>query len=139
MKKISVVILVIVNRHPLTYKKILCHSKIEIHLCRSIVPRTIFPLDHCNLIFFYCRDKKKEFAPSYAAYYPFGLDVFLSQRKIDHIARFVELPIVNSSGDLPAILVVNVQVFLSPPPLPSLPFFLSLYECIFVHFILARE
>ncbi|PQQ18220.1 hypothetical protein Pyn_01815 [Prunus yedoensis var. nudiflora] len=62
----------------------------------------------------YFRDKKKEFAPSYAAYYPFGLDVFLSQRKIDHIARFVELPIVNSSGDLPAILVVNVQVPLYP-------------------------
>ncbi|KAK6116481.1 hypothetical protein DH2020_049774 [Rehmannia glutinosa] len=40
----------------------------------------------------YLRDKKKELAPNSAAYYPFGLDVFLSQRKINHIARFVELP-----------------------------------------------
>ncbi|KAK9052120.1 hypothetical protein SSX86_028748 [Deinandra increscens subsp. villosa] len=63
----------------------------------------------------YLRDKKKEHAPNYAAYYPFGVDVFLSQRKIDHIARFVELPAVgSSSGELPSILVVNVQVPLYP-------------------------
>nr|XP_043606187.1 uncharacterized protein LOC122578318 isoform X2 [Erigeron canadensis] len=63
----------------------------------------------------YLRDKKKEHAPNYAAYYPFGVDVFLSQRKIDHIARFVELPGVgSSSGELPSILVVNVQVPLYP-------------------------
>ncbi|XP_071693743.1 uncharacterized protein [Rutidosis leptorrhynchoides] len=63
----------------------------------------------------YLRDKKKEHAPNYAAYYPFGVDVFLSQRKIDHIARFVELPNVgSSSGELPSILVVNVQVPLYP-------------------------
>ncbi|CAK9134314.1 unnamed protein product [Ilex paraguariensis] len=62
----------------------------------------------------YFRDKKKEFAPNYAAYYPFGVDVFLSQRKIDHIARFVELPVITSSGKLPPILVVNVQVPLYP-------------------------
>ncbi|KAD3642187.1 hypothetical protein E3N88_31411 [Mikania micrantha] len=63
----------------------------------------------------YLRDKKKEHAPNYAAYYPFGVDVFLSQRKIDHIARFVELPVVgSSSGELPSILVVNVQVPLYP-------------------------
>ncbi|XP_024994555.1 uncharacterized protein LOC112527928 isoform X1 [Cynara cardunculus var. scolymus] len=63
----------------------------------------------------YLRDKKKEHAPNYAAYYPFGVDVFLSQRKIDHIARFVELPVVGSSStELPSILVVNVQVPLYP-------------------------
>uniref|UniRef100_A0A2N9EBX7 Protein ENHANCED DISEASE RESISTANCE 2 C-terminal domain-containing protein n=1 Tax=Fagus sylvatica TaxID=28930 RepID=A0A2N9EBX7_FAGSY len=62
----------------------------------------------------YFRDKKKEFAANYAAYYPFGVDVFLSQRKIDHIANFVELPTVNSSGNLPPLLVVNVQVPLYP-------------------------
>ncbi|KAK4423785.1 hypothetical protein Salat_1961400 [Sesamum alatum] len=62
----------------------------------------------------YFRDKRKEFAPNCAAYYPFGLDVFLSQRKIHHIARFVELPLVNSSGKLPPILVVNVQIPLYP-------------------------
>ncbi|KAI3467430.1 hypothetical protein Pfo_024093 [Paulownia fortunei] len=62
----------------------------------------------------YFRDKRKELAPSCAAYNPFGLDVFLSQRKIDHIARFVELPVINSSGKLPPILVVNVQIPLYP-------------------------
>lgn len=62
----------------------------------------------------YLRDKKKEFAPNFAAYYPFGVDVFLSQQKINHISRFVELPHVNSSGKLPPILVVNVQIPLYP-------------------------
>lgn len=59
------------------------------------------------------RDKRKELASNFAAYYPFGVDVFLSQRKIDHIARFVELPETNSSAKLSPILVVNVQVDLS--------------------------
>ncbi|XP_057993896.1 uncharacterized protein LOC110671174 isoform X2 [Hevea brasiliensis] len=58
----------------------------------------------------YFRDRKKDFASKYAAYYPFGVDVFLSPRKIDHIAQFVELPVINSSGKLPTILVVNVQI-----------------------------
>ncbi|KAI3977966.1 hypothetical protein MKX01_032343, partial [Papaver californicum] len=63
----------------------------------------------------YLRDKKKEFAPGYAAYYPIGVDVFLSPRKIDHIARFVQLPVMkSSSGKLPPLLVVNVQVPLYP-------------------------
>ncbi|KAJ6323715.1 hypothetical protein OIU76_011081 [Salix suchowensis] len=62
----------------------------------------------------YFRDKKKEFAPNCAAYYPFGVDVFLSPRKIDHIARFVDLPPINSAGNFPTILVVNVQVPLYP-------------------------
>ncbi|XP_020582664.1 uncharacterized protein LOC110026162 [Phalaenopsis equestris] len=62
----------------------------------------------------YLRDKRKDFAPDFAAYYPFGVDVFLSQQKIKHIARFVELPNVNSSGKLPPILIVNVQIPLYP-------------------------
>ncbi|PON59433.1 hypothetical protein PanWU01x14_159430 [Parasponia andersonii] len=58
----------------------------------------------------YFRDKKKDCAPNCAAFYPFGVDVFLCHRKIDHIARLVELPAQNVSGDAPSILVVNVQV-----------------------------
>lgn len=58
------------------------------------------------------RDKKKEFAPNYSAYVPFGADVFLSPRKIDHVARFVELPAIDSHGEVPPILVVNLQVHL---------------------------
>lgn len=62
----------------------------------------------------YLKDKKKEFASNNAAYYPFGVDVFLSHRKIDHIARLVELPITEPSGRLPQILVVNCQIPLYP-------------------------
>ncbi|XP_062106738.1 uncharacterized protein LOC133818067 isoform X3 [Humulus lupulus] len=62
----------------------------------------------------YLRDKKKEFAPNCAAFDPFAVDVFLCPRKIDHIARFVGLPAQNASGDVPSILVVNVQVPLYP-------------------------
>ncbi|KAK2647600.1 hypothetical protein Ddye_015089 [Dipteronia dyeriana] len=58
----------------------------------------------------YSRDKKKDFAPNWAAFCPFGADIFLSQRKIDHIARFVELPVMNLSEDFPSILVVNIQI-----------------------------
>ncbi|CAJ1931631.1 unnamed protein product [Sphenostylis stenocarpa] len=65
----------------------------------------------------YFKDKKKDFAPNYSAYYPFGVDVFLSPRKVDHIARFVELPVMSSSAKFPPILVVNVQVPLYPATL----------------------
>lgn len=65
----------------------------------------------------YIRDKKKEFAPNYAAYYPFGVDVFLSPRKIGHIARFVDLPAVNSPASFPPILIVNAQIPLYPAAL----------------------
>ncbi|KAA3453208.1 CW14 protein isoform 1 [Gossypium australe] len=65
----------------------------------------------------YFRDKKKDYAPNHAAYYPFGVDVFLSPRKIDHIARFVELPVISHSEKLPSILVVNVQIPLYPAAL----------------------
>ncbi|WVZ22280.1 hypothetical protein V8G54_000824 [Vigna mungo] len=65
----------------------------------------------------YLKDKKKEFASNYSAYYPFGVDVFLSPRKIDHIARFVELPLASPFGKLPPLLVVNVQIPVYPPSL----------------------
>ena len=83
----------------------------------------------CSYLF--DRDKKKIFAPNAAAFYPFGVDVFVSPRKIDHIARFVELPVINSSGDVPAILVVNLQVIFFPYSLKS--FFFS-----FFHFVLCQ-
>lgn len=56
------------------------------------------------------RDKKKDFAPNCAAFYPFGADVFLSQHKINHIARFVQLPEIDPIEDFPSVLVVNLQV-----------------------------
>ncbi|XP_074581812.1 uncharacterized protein LOC141838279 [Curcuma longa] len=62
----------------------------------------------------YLKDKKKVFAPNCAAYSPFGVDVYLCQQKISHIAQFVQLPFVNSPSKLPPLLVVNVQVPLYP-------------------------
>lgn len=62
----------------------------------------------------YFRDKKKELAPNYAAYYPFGVDVYLSPQKLNHISRFVQLPDIQLSSKLPPLLVVNVQVPLYP-------------------------
>ncbi|KAK9682461.1 hypothetical protein RND81_10G075400 [Saponaria officinalis] len=62
----------------------------------------------------FLRDKRKDLAPNHAAYYPFGVDVFRSHQKIDHIARFVELPPICSSGKFPPILVVNIQIPLYP-------------------------
>ncbi|WZZ19260.1 hypothetical protein YC2023_112349 [Brassica napus] len=62
----------------------------------------------------YLRDKKKEFAASQAAYNPFGVDVFLSERKINHIAQYVKLPVTTASAKLPSLLVVNVQIPLYP-------------------------
>ncbi|KAJ9135210.1 hypothetical protein P3X46_032419 [Hevea brasiliensis] len=62
----------------------------------------------------YFRDKKKDRAPNCAAFYPFGADIFLSQRKIHHIAQFVELPATSASDEAPSILVVNVQIPLYP-------------------------
>ncbi|XP_038889184.1 uncharacterized protein LOC120079064 isoform X1 [Benincasa hispida] len=78
--------------------------------CWSPIDPSVFKVRGKN----YFRDKKKEFAQNCAAYYPIGADVFLSQRKIDHIARFLELPAINPAGDVPSILVVNVQVPLYP-------------------------
>uniref|UniRef100_A0A7N0T5U8 Protein ENHANCED DISEASE RESISTANCE 2 C-terminal domain-containing protein n=1 Tax=Kalanchoe fedtschenkoi TaxID=63787 RepID=A0A7N0T5U8_KALFE len=63
------------------------------------------------------KDKKKDFAPNCAAFYPIGVDIFLSARKIDHVARFVELPAASSYDKLPPILVVNIQVPLYPTSL----------------------
>ncbi|TQD82242.1 hypothetical protein C1H46_032214 [Malus baccata] len=75
----------------------------------------------------YLRDKKKEIAPNCAAFYPFAADIFVSPKKIDHIARFVKLPVVSTTGDVPSILVVNVQV-----PIPSQTYFPELFTSYFV-------
>ncbi|KAL2523469.1 hypothetical protein Fot_27392 [Forsythia ovata] len=71
----------------------------------------------------FLRDKKKEFAPNLAAFQPFGVDVFLSPRKIPHIARFVELPAIDTYGEVPPILVVNLQI-----PLYSATIFQNEYD-----------
>ncbi|KAL3525981.1 hypothetical protein ACH5RR_014353 [Cinchona calisaya] len=87
-----------------------CQAEKRMSECWSeVAPNTFRVRGHS-----FMRDKKKEYAPNYAAFYPFGVDVFLSPRKIDHIARFVELPSIDSTGEIPPILVVNLQVPLYP-------------------------
>ncbi|KAI3452357.1 hypothetical protein Pfo_009022 [Paulownia fortunei] len=98
-------------QRPIAGSQIMC-SPLEKKMseCWSLVEPNTFKVRGRN----YTRDKKKEFAPNYAAYVPFGVDVFLSPRKINHIARFVELPAVDSHGEVPPILVVNLQIPLYP-------------------------
>ncbi|RDY14123.1 hypothetical protein CR513_00847, partial [Mucuna pruriens] len=81
--------------------------------CWSHIDPSTFKVRGAN----YLKGKKKEFASNNSAYNPLGVDVFLSPRKVDHIARFVELPAFSSSGKLPHILVVNVQIPLYPATL----------------------
>ncbi|GKC76489.1 enhanced disease resistance like protein, partial [Tanacetum coccineum] len=83
--------------------------------CWSPLDPSTFKTD--TQFFLFPRDKKKEFASNQAAYYPIGMDVFLSPRKIDHIARLLELPKVESSGKVPSLLVVNLQIPLYAPAL----------------------
>ncbi|KAF5939015.1 hypothetical protein HYC85_023274 [Camellia sinensis] len=58
----------------------------------------------------YFRDKKKELASNYSAYYPFGVDLII-------LHSFWNFLSVNSSGKLPPILVVNAQIPLYPASL----------------------
>lgn len=62
----------------------------------------------------YLRDKIKIFASEYAMYEPFGVDLFLSPKKISHIARYVDLPQSGKVGDLPLFLILNIQIPLYP-------------------------
>ncbi|KAK6155134.1 hypothetical protein DH2020_009382 [Rehmannia glutinosa] len=98
-------------QRPIAGSQIMC-SPLEKKMseCWSRIEPSTFKVRGRN----YTKDKKKEFAPNYAAYIPFGVDVFLSPRKINHVARFVELPAVDSQGEVPPILVVNLQIPLYP-------------------------
>ncbi|KAL8231493.1 hypothetical protein R6Q57_001271 [Mikania cordata] len=74
--------------------------------CWSALDPSNFTLRSKN----YFKDKSKKPAPNYCPYTPFGVDLFACPKKINHIAKYLELPLLKGDGRFPPLLVVNIQL-----------------------------